>query len=830
MLIPNKPFFRRAVFVCVLLVNCSAAKLCHGQGAGARVTSGGLQRFKGGEWGLIEAQYYNPSETDQKIKAIISQPNGVKNQYARSTIVPARTLRKALWPIFVEPTSDKSFEFEYMTLAEGDGRETIKRREGEQMLESFVAAAGPETEGKSGYCLHLLSPDLPDREARNIGRLMNGLREDAKLPQKVLSCFYSKIAGQPEAFGAIDQMIISASNLQEDPETCEAVRFWIQRGGRALLMMNSMGESSMRALLADALPFAMIDQASPLTVSLKHHVRTGGLLREADLSYDRTFEEPVKMARVVFEQGRVVWSVDGWPILVKLQLGAGTVYVATISPHSFLQDETDIVKLAATSTQIATDIFKAQNEPPLLSSAGMAAAAHSRIGYSIPTKTLPIVVLSLFILALGLAGWILAKTERQTWLTLAAPAIALLAMIPGVAVGLASRTTAATTLVETRVVDASPGQSAYVADGVATVFQPSSDAVKIKLNDSASLRSPSTSMQRSRFAWSDIGQYEWQDFKQPVGMTDYTQRSIIRLNEPLTAQAKFKNDGIRIQLSNGRLLQPQDAIVASAGSERMEARVTSEGVLEANLGDRLSPGEISNAATISEQQIERKRLYTELFDHEDRLTPFPQKETLLFWTDQLPGAIETSENLRHETATLMIVPLDIQSPEIGETISLPPALLPYEGVRDANEAVGSAYFNRRRKWIERRNGSSVVLKFSVPAACHPFKFESAEVQLRIRAGSRTVEVETGSVGDFSTIETLTSPVGNFTINLPTELLNSASNESVFVRINVGETLTTQQAPDDATTDMDNNWIVERLLLTATGHRTNLSKTDNKETK
>lgn len=828
--IPGKSLYRRTSLVCALLFVCSGTQFCHGQSAGGRVSAGGLQRYKSGEWGIVEAQYYNETQADQKITSIVSQPTGARNQYARSTIVPPNTLRKALWPIFVEPTNDTSFEFEYMTLTETNGRETIKRREGDQMLESFVSAAGSKSSENPGYCLHLLSDGLPQRENRNISHLMSGLRADASLPQMALSTFYRKITGQPEALGGVDQMIISASDLHQDPETCETVRFWIQRGGRALVMMNSMGEQSLRALLGDALTFAVVDQTSPMTVSLKHHVQTGGLLKETDLSYERTFEEPISMTRAVFENGRVVWSIDGWPMLVKLRLGSGTVYVATISTHMFLKDETDIVKLAPAARQIAADLFKAKQEPPLLSSASMASAAHSRIGYTIPTRTLPIVVLGLFLLALGLAGWILAKKERQTWLSIAAPAIALLATVPGIAVGLASRTTAATTLLETRIVDASPGQSAYVADGVTTIFQPESDAIPVKLNDSASLRSLSAGKNRSRFAWSDIGSYEWQNFQQPVGITDYTQRSIVRLEEPLTAQAELDGEGLKIQLSNSAFLQPHDAIIASPGSERMEARVTSEGILESSLSDRLTPGEISNGATISEEQIERRRLYQELFVNEDRLKPFPLTTSLLFWTNQLPGAIETSEELRHESATLMIVPLHIKSPAIDETITLPPALLPYESVRDSDGSVGSAYFNRRRRWIERRNASSVVLKFSVPEACHPFEFETAEIQLRIRAGSRNVEIETGRVGDFSTIETLNSPVGSFAIDLPVEALNSASNESVFLRVNVGETVSESDSPDDSAADMDNNWIVERLLLTATGHKAGSLNTENKEAK
>lgn len=811
----------RAVALAGLMLILPVADRACGQTSRGRITSGGFERFKENRWGLVRGHFENKTDDAETVTSLAHQVGGDQHQYGRRIVLPPHSIRTSQWPLFVRPAQSRAFEFEYMSVSGEAGRETINRRRDGEMLDGFVVSAIGQQNGVSiGSSMAVYSADSSRREILFSDDLISSLRRDAQQPPKLIAIKESDIGVHPEALNTADQMIICSSRLQQHPDACAALRQWLERGGRAIVSVNAMGEESARALLGDALPFSVVDETSLMDMDLKHHVVTGGLRQEVDLSYTRSFEEPVPFSRVVIEKGSQLWSANGWPLLVQQDIGRGRVYLSTASAEVYMEGLNSHTT-APTTAQILEDSFLTTLPPPLLADRDMAEIAHSEIGYAIPQRSFPLLILSVFVLLLAALGFWLVRSDRHSWMTIAAPVLAVLAAVPGLALGLAVRTSAPPTLLETRVVHAAGGQTSLVADGIATVYQPEAENIGLTLKDYATLRTLDSTPAdtRHRFIWTDIGTHKWDDFHQPAGISDYILTSGLRLPAPLTSRATLDERGLQLSISNADLLQPEDAILASRSPDIMAAREIRSQVWRTESADILLPGEISNETMLNKRQVQRKKLYQTLFNHADRLKAFPEELSVLFWSQQLPSQIETEVEMRRQSSTLLVVPVDLTPPAVGQRVLLPPVLLPYQTVASDTGGVSSAFFNRRRNWIEVSKGVLTVLKFDLPTACVPFEFEKVSVRVRIRAGSREVAVSVGGPGRWEPLQTLSSPVGTFELDLPVDILNKFSDESVYLKIDVSDSRLEEDS-DDPTRfgEQDNYWKIESVQMTAAGAR------------
>ena len=804
-----------------LLLVLLAGATATGQTTRGRITSGGFERFRENRWGLVRGHFENKTDEPETITSLAHQVGGDQHQYGRRIVLPPKSIRTSQWPLFVHPAQSGAFEFEYMSVTGEAGRETITRRGNGEMLDGFVVSAIGQQNGMSvGSSMTVYSSDTSAREILFSDDLISSLRDDAQQPPKLIAIRESDIGVHPEALNTADQMIICSSQLHRHPDVCVALRHWVERGGRVIVSVNATGEESARALLGDALPFSVVDETSLMDLDLKHHVETGGLRQEADLSYTRSFDEPVPFSRVVVEKGNLLWSANGWPLLVQQDIGRGRVYLSTASAEVYMQG-LNSHKTAPTTAQILEDSFLTTLPPPLLADKDMSEIAHSEIGYEIPQRSFPLLVLTVFVLLLaGLGVW-LVRSDRHSWMTIAAPVLAVLAAVPGLALGLAVRTAAPPTLLETRVVHAAAGQTSLVADGIATVYQPDAQDIGLTLHDYATLRTfdSTPADTRHRFIWTDMGTHEWADFHQPAGISDYVLTSSLQLPTPLTSRAVLDEKGVQLSISNTALLQPEDAILASRSPDIMAARQVDAQQWRTESADILMPGEISNETMLNQRQVQRKKLYQTLFNHADRLKAFPEELSVLFWSQQLPSQIETETEMRRQSSTLLVVPVDLTPPAVGQQVLLPPVLLPYQTIASDTGGVSSAFFNRRRNWIEVSKGVLTVLKFDLPSACVPFRFQDVSVRLRIRAGSRDVAVAVGGPGQWEPLQTLSSPVGTFELDLPVDTLNRISGQSVYLKIDVSDSQI-ESDQDDPTQygEQDNYWKIESVQMTASGAR------------
>lgn len=796
----------------------------------------GVERYSTGRWGIVEATFINPADDTREVTVVITPQGGDGDQFVRTVHVPPKLRFSTAWPIYISRKIQNEFDFDFVVLKGGpDSQEIIQRTMGER-TDSFTSTnVGGSWSRKNpggfvpGYCGVLSSAQISQRDNSVVGRLAVVLRERGGLPPMILAVNPASLRGYPESLGPLDQLVITSPELANYPDACDAIRIWIQRGGHALFMLSLCGEETMEAVLGDGLACTVVDETSLMRVPLKHHQALAGT-GQVDESHLREFSEPVSMVRAVFEGANTHWSVRGWPALAESRFGSGHVYVATLAPDVFLTQDL-YTGLDPIAGRMFEELFAPVRYRPLIEQSELAELAESKIGYVIPGRHQAAILLVTFCVLLAAISWYFWKRGRASALIAAVPVLSVLAAIPGVILGSQSRNVAPATLIESRIARVGSGQSTFATDGVTTYFQPDGGTSGLTFSPHTVLETESRKLPGEnrragrRYIWPDYALATLPSFTQPAGATSYSQRSVVHTQLPMKATGSLTPEGLQVSISNAEQLKPEDLILANVGPDRMAVHSAGE-VFTCLPSDVLAPDQFSNESFLSVDQNRRAEVYRRIFGNEERVKRFPDVPTIMFWTTEFPAGLKTSDaSVRHDSQTLLSLPLDLRIPAVGERVTIPPSLHTYHVVPDANGSVSSAYSRRLARWIRKKSSGVTVLKFMLPRACRPFRFESADIQLRIFAGSRTVRLQGGTMDQLKDIDTLDSPVGNRTITIPADVLNlTPEGDSVLLRITVSE-LSGTSGNDQVNAEQDDFWKIERVLLTVRGHRESPKTTD-----
>ena len=154
---------------------------------------------------------------------------------------------------------------------------------------------------------------------------------------------------------------------------------WTQRGGRTWLCLDQTDITTVQALLGNTLPITKVDETSANVWKLDV-AEDASLVRYPKRSLVREFDEPARLVRVIAEGGKVHWSIDGWPAVIEVPFGNGTVFVTTVSPE-VLADLSDNMEPSLCAYQLIDRVFHPiQNGSPIGEEA-LSSAAAAFIGY-----------------------------------------------------------------------------------------------------------------------------------------------------------------------------------------------------------------------------------------------------------------------------------------------------------------------------------------------------------------------------------------------------------------------------------------------------------------
>lgn len=789
----------------------------------ARIGVGGFGRYTTDRWGVAKATVANRSDAPASSLIVVTPAGSGGLQYARQIDVPSKVAFDTLWPIrLASLNSPGMIEFQYLYFPHGEDDGVIRHEHHDRQIPTFSGITKNGPGGLTGWIVE--SGDVPSAETA-IHHLLRALRFSKYGDQTVVSFTAREITERRECLDPLDQLGISDPQLVRYPQACEAIRMWVQSGGRLLIQLDKTGSEVAEMLLGESLPLTIVGATSTNTVQLDLNPEYQDN-QYPERVVNREFDEPVRYLRVVPAGGETIWRVDNWPVAVRVPIGNGIAVVTTISPDVFIERKTETAEgsppysLIPSSRRMVDSLFSPRTSP-LIGEPAASQQAAAMVGYEIPSRRIALLLLVIFPVLLISAGILLQRLaigERLVWVL---PMLAILAAIPAVVFGLRIRSVAPTTVIETLVIHSAPAASEVVSEGFATIFVPQPTELLVSSGTSTVLdvRAESTNLDYRRLVWTGPAENHWKNLRQPTGLKTFPTHGVLRLDAPLQAIATFDESGLRGRLLTASLSGPSDPILAGDSPDRMSLSLNPEGEFHGSVADVLVPGQFLQAALLSEEQRFRSALLESVFSKSDRQEAFPAVPSVLFWAElEEPTLALGNEGVRRKQTVLVVQPLQWQPPEAGRTITIPPPLLPYRSIPTAKGGYSSVYNNAKREWAQQEEAGETLLQFQIPSVCGPLEAEAADVSLLIRAASRMVTVLSGDADSLQKISELTSPLGTHSITIPVDLIrDSCRSGRLFLQINVSD-LDASMKSGTMTGEQDDNWQIERVLLTLKGHR------------
>ncbi|MEZ6039719.1 MAG: hypothetical protein R3C20_04385 [Planctomycetaceae bacterium] len=811
----------------VMLVFTCLPAFCYGESP-ARITSGGIGRYMSDRWGMVKATVHNTETVEQDFLLLVTPPNGNGLQFGRKIRMPAGTSSEISFPVWISSGLEGNLDFPYLIFPGGDDDGVVTRRSADnEVVPSYNALVRASGRGMMAW---LTSTSIPDEQNVRAQQLMFAMQHgQPSVSKTVVSLVPRELTGHAESLDAVSQLIVSSNELTEQPEVCEAIRLWVQRGGRLWLCLDQTGPESVEALLGDAFPFSVVGQTSANTIKLDinpDYRKDGYPVREVI----REFDEPRSYIRVVADRGEMVWTVDGWPVAFRLPFGEGTVVVTTISPDVFYTERErkgsneSPVEFIPSMRRIQNSFF-GPIEPPQLNAKLIAAQAASRIGYTIPSRWFAILLTLGFPTILLAAGLIVIKSHRGERLIWVTPLLAILMAIPAMQKGLQISGSAPPTSVQTQIINAVPGQIKLVSDGLATIYMPDSGNLAVTASRGSILAPPPGDIDRSyrRLIWNGKRTNEWKQLNRSVGLTTLQVRNTRLIPEPMDAVATFTEQGVEGRIQLAGLTNPRDALFAGTVSGIQSATVSEDGRFSITSRAFLAPGTFFESTLMTDEQRQHSSVYENIINPEGQAEAFPEEPAILYWANAEPSGVKIGgDDMRQEEQLLVVQPIRLEQPEIGKTFMIPPGFLSYRAVQNDDGNLSSAFDSARRRWnLEGSERDGIVrLQFEIPKVCRPFALQDGQLHIRLRAGSRTVQFSAGEPGAFQEISVLKSPVGSFDIDFNDESIQKSIRSGVlYLEISVSS-LNVQDSGEESIGEQDDSWSIEELSMTLQGQRTN----------
>ncbi|MFO0974902.1 MAG: hypothetical protein U0996_00820 [Planctomycetaceae bacterium] len=790
------------------------------EGNFVRVRSGGTGRFFYGRWGTVSGTLENRTDEPARSLLVVTPASGGL-QYGRRIEIPPKVMFESSWPVYLPgPSQSGPMDFQYLHFPGGEEDGVIRRERNETLLPSFTVIASSNEAGVTGY--------LPETSIqRDDGPLMECVQalKFAKTGSLLLASFLARdISHHPESLEPLDSLVVADSRLVDHPQAAESIRVWTQRGGRLMIPLNFVGEDVARMLLGDALPFTVVGQSSSNTVRLD--INPDYSEKQYPQRFvDRTFDEPVSYLRVMPGAGETIWSVDGWPVAIRVPVGNGTALLTSITPTVFFEPRTTwkdgepSAGPIASSRRMLETLFE-RRSPPLVQNDVAGGNAAALVGYDIPSRSVAVILLAVFpVLMISVGTWLYKRGagERILWVV---PALALASALPAVAIGMSVRSVAPETFVESRVIYATPGATEVAEDGVASVYLPESRDLPVSSETGAVLWAvlDSSSSDYRRLVWDGAVTTNWQKLNQPAGLKSYAFRSSRKLESPIKVTGTFDEQGFVGTLQSATSGTVSDLLIAGMTPDRIGVQRGADGSLRASDKDVLEPGQYSSAAITSEDQAHRRLVLDSLFLSGNRVEQFPVETAFLFWEQSDVTSLKfNSPGARVQEETLVVQPIRWIPPKLDAPISIPSPFLTFRAIDNTRGGLSGIFSNTKREWVALESGSDSVFELQIPSCCRPFEASSADVKLNVRAGSRLVTVFGGQPGEMKKVAEFESPLGVVTATIPAELLTSARSGRIYLQLSVSS-LSEGDSSEPMEGEQDDNYKVEQCLITLHGKR------------
>jgi hypothetical protein len=612
---------------------------------------------------------------------------------------------------------------------------------------------------------------------------------------------------------SMDQLVLSNSTLFSDAATLAAVRQWLFGGGTLWIMLDRTGVAEVGELLGHDWHCSEVGRVDLNEFELQPQFST------LESGGKREFEEPVEFVRVMLEDARVLYRIEGWPAAFVQNFGRGRVIFTTLGaagwtrhaqpedfPSSDSLRQAEYVAIPELAS-LATEMFAARPRNPVTAD-DLRYYLAKKIGYQIVSRTPVLMILGLFVLTLAVSGVWVWRIGQQPKLAAIAPLLALAAAIPIGAMGMMTQRAIPQTVAIGQVVQVIPqGDSATIRGSLAFYHQ---TPTSLEVSGSAGgYFVPDRSDQDGtihEMTWTDTDVWSWSNVRVPASVQTGPFEQSIRLETPCSAEATFTERGLEGRLFGGNWKTLEDPLIVAPGTRGMSARWESDGRFTSGPADLLGPEQFVAARILSDEQQRRQDLLRSVYSRRGATT-FPHAPMLLFWSDPIPLPFQFSNEALRTGTALIQVPLTLQRPAADSRVTIPSSFLPFRSVAGpGSRGVAPTYQSATGEWVQSTSASETWLRVRVPEVLLPLRPERLSIHLQINAPSRRLDIVSFRGDRTVVLQSRNQPSGifDFTIDGP-EMLVMDEEGGFLIGLVISEPLT----PGSTNAE----WKIDDLQLT-----------------
>jgi hypothetical protein len=785
------------------------------------VTPAGVRKSATESWGAYSFELTNTSDVDRLARVLFFYEGQPDVQYGRDVWSPARST-VSNWLLAgpaapQQPRSTRGLQVLLYDLTDGTERivlppsqERIRSRSvvyrKREPTTAIVIDRGAPAESPFG---RLPQPDSAGVEAV---RLVRTLRATINLSESIQTVSAPQLPTSPEAFDGIDHLVLASNRLADDLAGMQALRQWLERGGKAWVMLDRVDPEAIASLLGDALDFQLVDRLSRTSFQVVSHPSGRGMTQPPPQEYER----PVELARVILSPNeRVRHTIDDWPVWFTRTVGRGKIIFTTLGPRGWFRSRTvadgpspypSHPKLPAPLPHlvILAEEFLSESEDPVRIE-DIRPALQDEIGYTIIDRGTVALVFAGFLVGALALGLVVLRWQRLQLMGWLAPAAALGIAGAFFALGERSRQAAEPTLAVAQIVDAVSGQEEASIHGLLAAYRPDAGPAEVGAAQGGrfDLDMSGIEGQTRRYLRTDMDAWHWDKLTLPAGTRVAAFQYTAATRQPIRAVAQLGPDGLRGQLRAGPFRNLSDALLSAPEGRNLAVRLGDDGTFTVGSSDILPAGQFLAGAVLSDQQQRRQELYRE-FRMRSRSNRRELGPTLLAWADPTDMHFNLVPGGRTVGTALLSVPLEIEPVASGARVAIPGPIIPWRRVIPGG--LGRAV-------LESDQQIDQELRFQLPAAALPLTIERATFTAKIDAPSRRVTIAGRDGDDFRELLSLESPLDPIHLRIShARLLRLDAEGGLHLQIRLSQSLR-----DDANSSgVSDKWRIEYMEVEIIG--------------
>ncbi len=787
------------------------------------VTPGGVRTSATESWGTYDFNVTNWTDQDRLARVLAFFPDRPDVQYGRDVWVPARSTQSS-W-MLVGPTpplnSGSSSTIQMLLYDRSEGQDRLvlptteehirsrgvlyRRRDPTTVLYLDEQIVPEEVLGQ------LPQPDSPFDEALN---LAVGFRLTRSLSEFVPQVTARLLSPVDKAFDGIDHFILASNRIARDPAGMQALRHWVERGGKVWVMLDRVEPDVLASLLGDALDFQVVDRVSLTSFQVQQHSFGERAPNNLDV---QKYERPVDLVRVLLpahEQAK--FTVNGWPIWFTRQVGQGKVILTTLGPRGWFRERTKRDKPSPYPMYLSFPVplvpledlgweLHHQDNVPSFPVEAFRPLLIQEIGYSVLDRGTVVLVFGLFLLAVLALGIVLRQSRRPELLGWLAPAAALAAMSIFVVFGENSRRAAPPTVAIAQVVDAISGKEEAAVHGLMAVYRPDSGTADLGGTHGGffELNAEGLEGQTRRMVLTDLDAWHWENLALPAGVRMSPFHCIVPTAKPITAVAHFGPEGIEGRLEAGPFEELSDVLLSTPGGRNLAVQLRPDGTFRSGSPNVLPQGQFLSSAVLNDRQQQQQNIFRE-FLNPPRPDYLQERNVLFAWAKPIDPHFRNDPQARFVGSSLLVIPLRLERPARGERVKIPGPLLSYQRILNGMPT---------RPALKASQDTDMHLRFQVPVEVLPFQLESVRLLAKIDAPARRVTISAQADGEFVEIHRVDSPLDPIRLDLDKRFLHLDEEGGLHVNVNLKDAGRNELGGDSR---LPENWTIEYLELEVSG--------------